>query len=83
MILLCLGPTVPHYHLLSLNPMKHMLLLDSQAFLTSLVSHMAWPLVQYLSIPISSGDIFYARLLLPPEYDPTEITKKYPLLLHM
>ena len=82
MILLCLGPSVPHYHLLDLNTLKHMQVLDSQASLTTLFSGLAWPLVHYLTIPTHSGDIFHARLLLPPEYNPTEVTK-YPLLVHL
>ena len=82
MTLLCLGPSVPHYHLLDLNTMKHMQVLDSQDSLTTLFSGLAWPLVHYLTIPTPSGDIIHARLLLPPEYDPTEVTK-YPLMLHL
>ena len=82
MILKCLGPSVPHYHLVSMNTTKHLALLDSQPSLSNLSSSLAWPMVQYLTIPLPSGDQLQARVLLPPELDAKEV-KKYPLLLNM
>ena len=82
MVLKCLGPSVPHYHLVSMNNTNHSMVLNSQPSLTNLTATIAWPLVHHLTIPLPTGEQLKARLLLPPEFDAREMTK-YPLLLSM
>ena len=46
-----------------------------------LSSHLAWPIVHHLNLPTPSGHL-KARILLPPEYDLSEVVT-YPLLLSL
>ena len=81
-MLLCLGPSLPHYHLLSLLQKNYSLLLDSHSDLRNTSSSVAWPVTQFLTIPLHTGIHLQARLLLPPDLDPKKIMA-YPIVLNM
>ena len=68
--------------MMSLYQSNYSLLLESHSTLSTISSPMAWPVTQYLTIPLHSDKHLQARMLLPPNLD-TKESVKYPLVLNM
>ena len=82
MVLHCLGPSIPHHHLISLYQANYSIILDSYPDMHNISLGMAWPVTRFLTIPTDKDYHLLAKLLLPPDVT-TRKVMTYPLILHM